>query len=59
MLKLVAAGGMFAASALVGLGAGVWLAGRTGQQLWVPGLLLAGIIVGGYSAIKMVLTGLK
>ncbi len=54
-LRLVAAGGTFAGAALLGLLLGIWLAGRTGQQLWVLGGLFAGLALGGFSAVRMLL----
>ena len=54
-LRLVAAGGTFAGFALLGLVGGVWLAGRTGGQLWVLGGLFAGLALGCFSAFRMLL----
>jgi uncharacterized protein YneF (UPF0154 family) len=58
-LRLVAAGGTFAGSALLGLLLGIWLAGRTGQQLWVLGGLLGGVAVGAFSAARLVMSEFK
>ncbi|MFN2527781.1 MAG: hypothetical protein ABR584_03595 [Candidatus Baltobacteraceae bacterium] len=58
-LKLVAAGGTFAGSAILGLLLGIWLAGLTGSSLWVMGGMLAGIGLGGYAAARLVLAELK
>ena len=55
MIRVIAAGGTFAGTTLIGLLIGIWLAGRTGQQLWVPGCLLAGLVVGGVAAVRTVL----
>ncbi|MHB8147537.1 MAG: hypothetical protein ACYDGM_09820 [Vulcanimicrobiaceae bacterium] len=55
MLPIVAAGGSFAGSSVVGVLAGIALAGRTGQQLWVLGGLLLGMAVGAYAAIRLVI----
>jgi len=52
-LKLVAAGGTFAGSALLGLLLGIWLGGRTNQPLWVLAGIFAGIVLGGWSAFRM------
>ncbi len=52
-LPVIGAGASFAGAVLLGLVAGIWLAGRTGQQLWVLGGLLVGIIVGGYGAYRL------
>lgn len=54
-MKILAAGGTFAGAALAGLLLGILIAGRTGQVLWVPGLLMLGLAVGGYAAVRMLL----
>ena len=54
-VKILAAGGTFAGATLAGLVLGSFVSGRTGQVLWVPGLLLAGLAVGGYAAVRMLL----
>ncbi len=54
-LPIIAAGGTFAGSALAGLLGGILLAGRSGNQLWVLGGLFAGLALGGYSAVRMLL----
>ena len=54
LLPVVAAGGSFAGSALLGALLGVLVAGRTGQQLWVLGGLLLGMAAGAYAAIRLV-----
>ncbi len=59
ILKLVAAGSTFTGSSLLGLLAGIWLSGRTGQQLWVLGGLFAGIGLGGYAALRLLLAELR
>jgi hypothetical protein len=53
VLPVLGAGATFAASALLGLLAGVWLARSTGQGLWVLGGFVAGIGLGGYSAYRL------
>lgn len=58
-MKLLAAGGMFAGMALLGLLAGVVLEARMGQPLWVPGLLLTGLVLGGYSAARMLMSEVR
>ena len=58
-MRILAAGGTFAGAALVGLVLGIFVAGRTGQTLWVPGLLLTGLAVGGYAAVRMLLFELR
>ncbi|HVA27841.1 MAG TPA: hypothetical protein VNF68_06655 [Candidatus Baltobacteraceae bacterium] len=54
-LPIIAAGGTFAGAALAGLLGGIVLAGRSGNQLWVLGGLFAGLALGGYSAVRMLL----
>lgn len=54
-LPILAAGGTFAGSALVGLLAGIALGARTGNQLWVLGGLFAGLALGGYGALRLLL----
>lgn len=58
ILPVVTAGGTFAACTLLGVLAGVWLGGRTGQQLWVLGGLLAGLALGAYSAVRLLVRSL-
>ena len=53
VLPVLSAGATFAASALLGLVAGIWLTRSTGQALWVLGGLGAGIVLGGYSAYRL------
>jgi hypothetical protein len=55
---VLAAGGTFAASTLIGLLAGFWIGRATGQELWVIGGLVAGLGLGGYSAFRMLLRSL-
>jgi len=54
---IVGAGASFAITVLAGLLAGIWLAGRTGQQIWVLGGLFLGLGVGGYAAVRLILRG--
>lgn len=54
-LSIVAAGGTFAGSALLGLLAGIALGSRTGNQLWVLAGLFAGLGIGGYGAVRLLL----
>jgi len=54
-LPIVAAGGAFAASSIIGLVVGVWVAGRSGQPLWVLIGLLVGMGLGAYAAIRLVI----
>lgn len=55
IVPVLAAGGTFAAASLMGLLAGVWIGRATGQQLWVVGGLFAGLALGGYSALRLLL----
>ena len=59
VVPVIAAGGTFATAAICGLLAGIWLAGRTGSQLWVLGGLAAGLVIGGYSAMRLLLRSLQ
>ena len=52
-MPVLGAGGTFAISALLGLGAGLLIAARTGQQMWVLAGLFAGLAVGGFSAFAL------
>lgn len=52
---LIAAGGTFAGSALAGLLIGILIAQRTGSQLWVFVGLLAGLGLGAYSAVRLLM----
>ncbi|MBV9718978.1 MAG: hypothetical protein JOZ77_06645 [Candidatus Eremiobacteraeota bacterium] len=51
--QIVGAGGAFAATTLAGFVVGIWIGHRTGEQFWVLGGLMAGLLVGGYSAFRM------
>jgi hypothetical protein len=53
LLPVLAAGGTFAAAAILGLLVGVIAAGRAGQPFFVPAGLLLGALIGGYSAIRV------
>jgi hypothetical protein len=54
-VPVLAAGGSFAVCALIGLLGGIFAAQHTGQQLWVLGGLFAGIGVGGYCAVRLLM----
>jgi hypothetical protein len=58
VVPVLAAGGTFAAATLLGLLAGVWIGRATGQPLWTVGGLLAGLLLGGYSALRLLLRSL-
>lgn len=54
---VIGAGVSFAGTVLVGLVLGIWLAGRTGQQLWVVGGLFGGALLGAVAAARLILRG--
>lgn len=58
-LRLATAGGTFAGAALLGLIGGIWLGARTGQQLWVLGGLFAGLALGAFAAVRMLMAELR
>ena len=49
----MAAGGTFAALALVGLLAGILWSERSGQSLWVVAGLFGGLLLGGSAALRL------
>lgn len=55
VLPVIGAGTAFALTALCGLGAGIWIGQRTGQPLWSVGGLFAGLALGGYSAVRLLM----
>ena len=54
---VIGAGVTFAGTALLGLLAGILVGERTGQPLWVVGGLFAGLAIGAYGAILLILRG--
>jgi hypothetical protein len=50
---VIGAGATFAGTVLLGLVLGVVVAGRSGQQLWVFAGLIAGLVLGGYAAFRL------
>jgi uncharacterized protein YneF (UPF0154 family) len=58
VVPVLAAGGTFAMATLAGLALGAWVAARTGQGLWVVAGLFGGLIVGGYSAYRLLMRSL-
>lgn len=58
MLPLLGAGAGFAATTLAGMAAGVWIARSTGHPLWVIGGLMAGMALGGYAAVRLLVRSL-
>jgi hypothetical protein len=59
VVPVIAAGGTFAATAIVGLLVGIWIAGRTGSQLWVFGGLIVGLGIGAFSAIRLLFRSMQ
>ncbi len=53
LLPVLAAGGTFAVTAIVGLVAGIWIGGTTHQPLWALAGLFAGLAIGGYGAFRL------
>jgi hypothetical protein len=54
---VIGAGATFAGTALAGLLVGILLGSRTGQPLWVVGGVFAGLGIGAYGAILLILRG--
>ncbi|MDE2482239.1 MAG: AtpZ/AtpI family protein [bacterium] len=52
MRAALTAGSTFAAAVLLGFGAGLWLSRTTGQPLWAIGGLFAGVLSGGFIAMR-------
>lgn len=59
LLPVLVAGGTFAGAAVLGLLAGILVATRTGAPLWAPAGLLVGAILGGYSAVRLLMRSLE
>lgn len=59
LAPVLAAGGTFAAAVLIGLFVGAAIGRQTGQPLWALGGLLAGVGIGGYSAVRLMLRSLS
>ena len=55
MRTALTAGSTFAVTVLLGFGAGLWVAHRTGAPLWTIGGLFAGVLVGGAMAARSLL----
>lgn len=55
LAPVLAAGGTFAVTVLVGLVVGIWISDRTHQPLWVLGGLFGGLALGGYSAVRLLM----
>jgi hypothetical protein len=55
---VVAAGGAFAFTVLLGIGAGVWAERATGNGVWVVVGLFGGVAIGGYSAVRLLFRSL-
>ncbi|HZZ63953.1 MAG TPA: AtpZ/AtpI family protein [Candidatus Baltobacteraceae bacterium] len=52
-MRFLAAGSTFAATALLGLLAGIWLDHRLGTSFWVLVLFFAGVALGAYGAWRL------
>lgn len=55
VVPVLAAGGTFALTALAGLTGGVWISRSTGSGFWVAAGLFAGMALGGYAAMRLLL----
>jgi len=53
LAPVLAAGGTFAGAALLGLLLGILLGQKTAQPLWAFGGLMAGVAIGGYGAVRL------
>ena len=54
-VRVVAAGGTFASAALAGLVAGIFIGSRSHQPFWAFIGLIAGLALGAYSAVRLLL----
>ena len=59
LLPVVLAGGTFAATAIVGLLAGILAASRVREPLLVPAGLMLGGVVGAYAALRLLLRSMR
>jgi hypothetical protein len=59
LVPVLAAGGTFAAAAILGLLGGVVAAGRAGEPLLVPVGLLLGAAIGGYWAFRVLVRAMR
>jgi hypothetical protein len=59
LLPVLAAGGTFAAAAVIGLLGGIAAADRFGEPLLAPAGLLFGAAVGAFSAVRLLLRVLR
>lgn len=57
LLPVIGAGGTVAGATLAGLLIGIVVANRTGYQMWAFVGLLVGLVVGGYSAVRLLFRG--
>ncbi len=55
MKTALTAGSTFGITVLLGFGAGLWLAHRTGAPLWTIGGFFAGVLVGAVMAARSLL----
>ena len=58
-MRFLAAGSSFAATALLGLLAGIWLDHRLGTSFWVLLLFFAGVALGAYGAWRLLAPALR
>ena len=59
LLPVIAAGGTFAAAAVVGLLIGILIASRRGEPFVAPIGLLLGAAIGAYSALRMLAKSMR
>lgn len=57
-MPVLTAGAAFAFTTLVGLGAGILIGRATGQPMWVFGCFMAGMGIGGYGAVRLLMRSL-
>jgi hypothetical protein len=59
LTPLLVAGSTFAVTFLLGVFAGVLVADRTGQWIWAFAGSMAGVGIGGYSAVRLLMRSLQ
>jgi len=59
VLPVISAGATFAVTALCGLLAGILLARTTGAPLWTAAGMFAGLLLGGYSAFRLLARSMR
>ncbi len=55
LAPVLAAGGTFVGTTLAGLALGIFLGQKTAQPLWAFGGLMAGVAIGGYGAVRLLM----